>query len=110
MAARGEAKLSKVPDHRCAARDEVVEQPREEPVEDLRPSGQQQVGVPALGDALPILSRLGDRVAFHDGDPPVCVGQHPGGEEPGQARPEDDHMVTDPPHPAPPVSCQVLRH
>ena len=109
MAARGEANLSKVPDHQYAAGGEVVEQSREERVEDLCPSGQQQVGVPALGDALPILSRLGERVAFHDGDPLVGVGQHPGGEEPGQACPEDDHVVTDPLHPAPPVSCQVLR-
>jgi hypothetical protein len=30
MAARGEANLRKVPDHRCAARGEVVDQPREQ--------------------------------------------------------------------------------
>ena len=56
---RGEANLSKVPDHRCAAAVEVVEQPREQFVEDLRPPGQQQVGVPTLGDALPILAVSG---------------------------------------------------
>jgi hypothetical protein len=68
------------------------------------------MGVPALGDALPVLGRLGERIAFHDGDALIGVGQHPGGEEPGQARPEDDCVVSDPAHPAPPVSRQVLGH
>ena len=35
-----------------------------------------------------MLSPLGERVAFHDGDPLVGVGQHPGGEQPGQAGPQ----------------------
>ena len=48
------------------------------------------MGVPALGDALPTLGRLGERVAFHDSDALMGVGQHSGGEEPGQARPEGD--------------------
>jgi hypothetical protein len=104
MAGRGEAHLREVSDHRCAACDEVVEQSREQLVEDLRPSGEQHVGVPALGDAPSILGRLGERVAFHDGDPLVGVGQHPGGEEPGHAGPEDDRVAADPPHPAPPAS------
>jgi hypothetical protein len=109
MATGGEAKLSKVPDHRCAARGEVVEQPGEQLVEDLCPLGEQHVGVPTLGDTPPILGVARERVAVHHRDPLVGVGQHPGGEEPGQACPEDDRVVTDPPHPAPPVSWQVLR-
>jgi hypothetical protein len=109
MATGREANLSKVPDHRCAARGEVVEQPGEQLVEDLCPLCEQHVGVSTLGYAPTILSRHRERVALDHGDPPVCVGQHPGGEQPSQACPEDDHVVTDPPHPAPPVSCQVLR-
>jgi hypothetical protein len=103
MATRGEAELREVADQRCATRGEVVEQSRKELVEDLRPSGQQQMGVPALGDALPILGRLGERVAFHNGDALVGVGQHPGGEEPGHARPQDDRVATSLPHLAPPA-------
>jgi hypothetical protein len=106
MATRREAHLRKVPDHRCATRGEVVEQPREELVEDLCASGQQHMRVAALGHTPPVLSRLGQRVALHHGDPPVGVGQHPGGEQPGQACPEDDRVVTDPPHLAPPQLCR----
>jgi hypothetical protein len=101
MTGRGEAELREVPDHRCAARDEVVEQSGEELVEDLRPSGEQHMGVSALGYTPSMLGRGGERVAFHDGDPLVRVGQHPGGEEPGDARPKDHRVVTDLPHLAP---------
>jgi hypothetical protein len=64
--------------------------------------------MPTLGDALPMLSPVGERVAFHDGDLSVGVGQHPGGEQPGQACPKDDRVVADPPHLAPPVSSRCF--
>ena len=54
-------------------------------VEDLRASWHQQMGVPTLGDALPVRRHLRERVAFHDRHPLVCIGQHPGGEQPGHA-------------------------
>ena len=109
MAGRGKAKLLQVPDHRSTPSGQVVEQSWKELVEDLRPPGEQHVGVPTLGDTPPILGVARERVAVHHRDPLVGVGQHPGGEEPGQACPEDDRVVSDPPHLAPPVSCQVLR-
>ena len=61
------------------------------------------MGMSALGDTLPMLTRLGERVALDDGDALVGVGQHPGGEEPGHARPEDHRVVTDLPHLVPPA-------
>jgi hypothetical protein len=64
------------------------------------------VGVPALGDTPSILGHIGKRVTFHDGDPLVGVDQHPGGEEPSQACPEDDGVVTELPHLAPLALCR----
>jgi hypothetical protein len=66
------------------------------------------MGVPTLGDALSMFRSVGERVAFHDGDPLVGVGQHPGGEQPGQACPKDDRVVSDPRHLAPPVSSRCF--
>src|SRR6266542_1434102 len=80
MAARREAHLGKVPDDWCTPGDEVVEQSRKELVDDLRPSGEQHMGVSALGYAPSIPGRVGERIAFHDSDALVRVGQHPGGE------------------------------
>jgi hypothetical protein len=45
------------------------------------------MGVPALGDTPAILGLVREDVTFHHSDPLVGVGQHPGGEEPGQAGP-----------------------
>jgi hypothetical protein len=87
MATRGKAQFPEVPDHRSAPSDQVIEQSREELVEDLCASGHQHMGVPALGDTLPILGLVRECVAVHHRDPPVGVGQHPGGEEPGHAGP-----------------------
>jgi hypothetical protein len=101
MAARREAELREVPDHRCTLSYQVVEQSRKQLIEDLRPSGHQQVSVPALGNAPPILIRFWERVAFHDRDSPVRVGQHPGGEQPSHAGAEDHRVVTDLRHLAP---------
>ena len=103
VAARGEPELREVPDHRHAPGRQVVEQPRKELVEDLRPSGHQQVGVPALRDPPPTPGRRRERVAVDDRDPPVRVGQHPGSEQPGNAGPEDHRVVTDRKHLALPV-------
>jgi hypothetical protein len=101
---RGEAELREVSDHRDTSSYQVVEQPWKELVEDLRPSGHQQMGVPALWDARSNLRRLWERVAFEDRDSPVRVGQHPGGEKPGHAGPEDHRVVTDLRHLSPPAS------
>src|SRR5215218_3946310 len=46
MTARGEAQLREVPDHRETPCDHVLDQAGKEFVEDLRPSGHQQMGVP----------------------------------------------------------------
>ena len=54
--------------------------------------------MPALGNAPAIRRRLGERVAFHDRDSDVRVGQYPGGEQPGHARAEDHRVLTDLPH------------
>jgi hypothetical protein len=94
MTGRGEAQLREVPDHRQTPGDHVLDQAGKEFVEDLRPSGHQQMGVPTLGDTPPILRRLQERVAF-DCDSLVRVGKHPGGEKPGHAGPEDHRVVTD---------------
>jgi hypothetical protein len=53
------------------------------------------MGVPTLRDTPPILRRLHERVALHDGDALVRVGHHPSGEKPGHAGPEDHRVVTD---------------
>jgi hypothetical protein len=63
------------------------------------------MGVSALGNAAPMLSRVRERVAFHDRDPSVRVGQYPGGEQPGHPGAEDHRMVTDRPHLPPPASA-----
>jgi hypothetical protein len=57
----------------------------------------------ALRDALPIRGNLRERVAFHDRHPPVCIGQHPGGEEPGHAGPENHRLAADLLHLTPPA-------
>jgi hypothetical protein len=73
----------------------VLDQAGKEFVEDLRPSGHQQMGVPTLGDTPPILRRLQQRVAFRNRDSLVHVGKRPCGEKPGHAGPEDHRVVTD---------------
>jgi hypothetical protein len=109
MTDRGEAELGEIPDHRCTIRDEVVEQSRKELVKDLRALGHKQMGVPALGDTLPILGRLREPVTLDDGHPLVCVGQHPGGQQPGHARTQDHRVVTELPHRAPLALWLVLQ-
>lgn len=104
MTAGGEAELRVVPDHRCAPCHEFAEQTRKQLVEDLRPSWHQQMGMPALRDALTIRRHLREQVAFHDRHPPVCIGQHPGCEEPGHAGPENHRLTTDLLHLTPPAS------
>jgi hypothetical protein len=101
MAGWGKAQLPEVPDHRSTPSDQIVEQSREELVKDLRSSGHQHMGVPALRDTPPILGLVRERVAFNHRDPLVGVGQHPGGEEPGHAGPQDHRVVTDLLHLAP---------
>jgi hypothetical protein len=101
MTGWGKAQLPEVPDHRSTPGDQVVEQPWEELVEDLRSSGHPHMGVPPLGDTPPALGLVRERVAFNHRDPLVGVGQHPGGEEPGHAGPQDHRVVTELPHRAP---------
>jgi hypothetical protein len=104
MTAWREAELRVVPDHRCTPCDEVAGQSRKELAEDLRPPGHQQMGMPALGNALPVRRHLREQVAFYHRHSLVCIGQHPGGEESGQAGPEDHYVVADLFHPTPPAS------
>jgi hypothetical protein len=61
------------------------------------------MGVPALRDALPVRRHLRERVAFHDHHPPVCIGQHPGSEEPSHAGPQNHRLVPDLFHLTPPA-------
>jgi hypothetical protein len=95
MTARGEAEFCVIPDHRCALCREVAEQPWEQLVEDLRAPWYQQMGVPALRDALPVRRHLRERVAFHDRHSLVFIGQHSGGEEAGHAGPENHRLAGD---------------
>jgi hypothetical protein len=90
--------FGEIPDHRCSAGLDVVEKSRKELMEDPRPAGDQQMGVPTLGHTSPIPDCLQERVAFHDRHLLVRVGQHARGEKPGHAAPEDHRVVADPPH------------
>jgi hypothetical protein len=103
MTTRGKPELREVADHRRAAGHQLVEQPGEQSLEDLHPAWHQQVGMPAMGDAPPVPGPVRERVAFHHRHPPVRVAQHPGGEEPADAGPEDHRVPTIPPHAAPPA-------
>jgi hypothetical protein len=98
MTDRGEAELREFPDHRHTPGDHVLDQSGKEHAYDLRASGHQQMGVPTLRNTPPIPSCLRQRVAFQDRDSLVSVGQHPGGEKPGNTGPEDHRVVTDLPH------------
>jgi hypothetical protein len=69
--------------HWYAARGQLVEQIWEEPVEDLRSAGYQDVGMSALWDAAAMLDRSREPITVHHRDSAVGLGQHAGGEQPG---------------------------
>jgi hypothetical protein len=62
------------------------------------------MGVPALRNAPPVLSRPLNRVAFDDSDPGVRVAHHAGGDQPGHPRTQDYRVLTDLPQSKPPAS------
>ena len=80
--------------HRCTVGDQLIENPREELIQDLRTARQQSVGVRALRHAPPVSGVVGQHVTLLHGDGPVMVGQHPGGEQPAHARSQNNRMLT----------------
>jgi hypothetical protein len=90
--------------HVRAVGDHLVGEPGEELLEDLAAAGVEPVGLPALGDALPGHRTVGEGVAVDEGDLVEVVGQHPGGEQPREARTEHDRVF--PPHGNPSLTCR----
>ena len=85
---------------RSAVRDQFVSEAGEELLEDLPAAGVQPVRLPALGNALARHRTVGKGVAVDEGDLVEGLGEHPGGEQPRQARAQHDRVLRRPWHDA----------
>jgi hypothetical protein len=67
----------------------------EEPVEDLRSAGHQDVGMSALRDTAPMFAGSRESVAVDQRDSGVRLRQYARGEQPSHASAENHRMITD---------------
>ena len=90
MAVEAEPQVGQRVTDRHPGRRQVLGQARQQLLERLLAAGQQPVDVPALRNAAPRLGSIRQSVALDHDDGGEALGQHPSGEQSGDAAAEDD--------------------
>ena len=97
MAAIGQVQLGQVrvvPDGSTVG-DHLVENPREELIQDLRSTRQQGMGVSTLRYPPPVRGIVGQHISLDHCYGPEEISQHPCGKQPTHARAENDRMLSE---------------
>jgi len=85
-------------ERRCARRDQLGDDARQQRFQARLAARQQRVGVRALRNPAAILVADGQPVALDHGDALVRVGQHSCGQQPGHAGANHHRVLADPLH------------
>lgn len=73
---------------------QLIEEPGEELIQDLRTPGQQNMDMPTLRYPLSDSGTARQHIPLDDSDGPKEISQDPRGKQPTHARPENDRVVT----------------
>src|SRR5215467_782556 len=73
---------------------QLIEKPGEEPIQDLRTAGQQNMDMPTLRDPSSDSGTVRQHIPLDYSDGPKEISQDPRGKQPAHARPKNDRALT----------------